>query len=87
MIDEYKMGKLVMDYLEGLQTEWTAIGEAIDDRNLVKSYRLITENPKITKEEFLKEMGIEELEKLTVDEIRESLKRHLEDPETQDFYS
>ena len=36
------------------------IGKAIEDKSLEQSYRLITENPQITKEEFLREMQIEE---------------------------
>ncbi len=60
MTDDYKKGKFICDYLESLDTNLITIGEAIDDNNLERSYRLIKENPKITKEEFLEEMGIEE---------------------------
>ncbi len=38
------------------------IGQAIDDKNVEKSYQLIKENPKITKDEFLTKMKIEETE-------------------------
>ena len=57
---QYQKGTLVMDYLQSLKISWEAIGEAICDENLEQSYQLIKENPKITKEEFLRIMGIEE---------------------------
>ena len=57
---QYQMGMLVMDYLQSLGVKMIAIGEAIDDKNLEKSYQLIKENPQITKEEFLEKMQISE---------------------------
>ncbi len=57
---QYQKALLVMDYLQGLNTDMIAVGRAISDPNLEKSYQLIKENPKITKEEFLRIMGIEE---------------------------
>ncbi len=56
----YQKGILVMDYLQSLGVDMTTVGLAIDDRRLEQSYKLIKENPKITKAEFLQAMGIEE---------------------------
>ncbi len=60
MITQYQMGTLVMDYLEELQVNPIAMLDAICDENLEQSYKLIKENPKITKAEFLQKMGITE---------------------------
>lgn len=57
---QYQMGTLVMDYLRELGTEWVAILDAICDENLEQSFKLIQENPGITKEEFLEKMQISE---------------------------
>ena len=57
---ESQKGSLVMDYLDELGLDWITIGDAICDENLEASYKLISENPSITKEEFLTKMGIEE---------------------------
>lgn len=62
MTDQYEMGITVMDYLQSLGLNMTTILGAICDGQLEKSYKLIQENPNITKEEFLKKMGIEEIE-------------------------
>ena len=59
-ISEYEMGMFVMDYLWDLDTESVAILDAICDENLEASYKLIQENPTITKEEFLERMQISE---------------------------
>lgn len=56
----YQKGIAVMDYLQNLGVGMIAVGKAIDNKNLEKSYQLIQENPKITKEEFLATMGIVE---------------------------
>ena len=56
----YQKGMLVMNYLRGLETDSTAILDAICDENLEQSYQLIQENSSITKEEFLKRMQISE---------------------------
>jgi hypothetical protein len=45
-----------MNYLEGLNMEGVAILDAICDENLELSYKLIKENPKISKAEFLRRM-------------------------------
>jgi len=62
MKTQYQMGVSVMNYLQGLGINMITIGKAIEDKSLEQSYRLITENPQITKEEFLREMQIEEWE-------------------------
>lgn len=56
----YQKGILVMDYLQDLGVNMITIGEAIDDKNLDRSYQLIKENPQITKAEFLKKMQMTE---------------------------
>ena len=50
----------VMNYLESLDTEGVAILDAICDENLEASYKLIKENPQISKAEFLEKMQITE---------------------------
>ena len=61
-MNQYEKGILVMDYLQALGMNMLTVGSAIDDTNLEKSYQLITENPQITKAEFLKKMEITEEE-------------------------
>ncbi len=56
----YQKGMLVMNYLRDLKVEMIAIARAVDDRKLEQSYKLITENPKISKREFLERMQISE---------------------------
>ncbi len=58
----YEKATLVMDYLQGLGLNMLTIGRAIDDSKFQQSYQAITENPKITKREFLDKVGIEEVE-------------------------
>ena len=60
MSEQYKMGIFVMDYLQGLGVDMITIGQAIDDKNLKKSYLLIKENPTISKKEFFRVLGINE---------------------------
>ena len=57
---QYQKGVLVMDYLQELNVRFLAIGRAICDENLEASYKLIKENPKISKKEFLEKMQISE---------------------------
>ena len=45
-----------MDCLKDLEMDWDTILIAICDENLEQSYKLIEENPKISKAEFLKRM-------------------------------
>ena len=59
-MNQYQMGISVMDYLQSLGLNMGTIGYAIQDGYLEKSYQLIKDNPKISKAEFLKRMGIEE---------------------------
>ena len=47
---------LVLNYLRTLGMAPADILEAICDENLEESYKLIKENPKISKAEFLKRM-------------------------------
>ena len=56
MTTQYQKGTLVMNYLRDLGMESVAILDAICDENLEQSYKLIKENLKITKAEFLKRM-------------------------------
>ena len=60
MKTQYEKGILVMDYLQSLGMNMLTVGTAINDTNLEKSYKIIQENPKITKAEFLKMMGLVE---------------------------
>ena len=57
---QHQKGLLVMEYLRELGTESVAILDAICDENLDQSYKLISENPRITKAEFLEKMQISE---------------------------
>lgn len=61
-MNDYQKGILVMDYLQSLNVSMTTVGEATQDKNLEKSFQLIKNNPKISKEEFLEKMNIEEEE-------------------------
>lgn len=61
-MNQYQKGMFVMGYLQDLGLSMLTIGHAIEDKNLEKSYRLIQENPQITKKEFLSIMQIEEIE-------------------------
>lgn len=62
MQNQNQMALSMKNYLEKLGISQITITEAVTDENLEKSYQLITENPKITKQEFLKIMEIEEEE-------------------------
>ena len=57
-----KKGIVVMDYLETLGMNYETILVAICGENVGASYRLIKENPNISKEEVLRKMNIEEWE-------------------------
>lgn len=59
-MNQYEKGVAIMDYLQSLGLDMITIGQAIDDKNLEKSFELIRDNPKITKDEFLAKMGIKE---------------------------
>ncbi|MEG2001747.1 MAG: hypothetical protein RR107_01470 [Clostridia bacterium] len=62
MSEQYQKGILVMNYLKKLDFHPVTIMDAVSDENFRKSYQLIMDNPKITKEEFLTQMQIEEFE-------------------------
>ena len=49
------------NYLRNLGFTWITIAEAMADENKEKTIALLKENPKITKEEFLELMNIEEV--------------------------
>ena len=51
---------VVVNYLDSLNIHPITVTEAVTDENCEKSYQLIKDNPKISKAEFLKKMGIEE---------------------------
>ena len=55
-----------MDFLQKLDIDMIAVLDAICDDNLEKSYKVICENPTITKNEFLKAMNIKEYAKNTI---------------------
>ena len=57
---QYQMGRLVMDYLKDLGVDWDTILISICDENLEASYKLVQENPKISKAEFLAKMQTSE---------------------------
>ena len=57
---DYDKGMVVMDYLKSIGVDIFAIGEAISDDNLDKSFQLIQDNPDISKDDFLGAMDIAE---------------------------
>ena len=59
----YQKSVLVMDYLQSLGLNMLTIGRTIDNDHWEKSYKLISENPNISKKEFLEKMQIKEYQK------------------------
>lgn len=59
MSEAYDKAIFVMDYLRGVGLDMTTVGDAICDENLERSYEIITQNPNITKYEFIEQLGIE----------------------------
>ena len=55
---DYEKGKFVMDYLESIGFDWITIAEAISDKYIKKSYKIIMKNPGIGKYEFVKKLRI-----------------------------
>ena len=51
----------VENYLRSLGLSWITIAEAMSDENCNKTIQLLKQNPRITKEDFLREMKIEEI--------------------------
>ena len=47
-------------YLEGLGLSWIMIAIALSDSNIERSKKILTENPQITKAQFLKKMEMVE---------------------------
>ena len=60
MTEQYRMGILIEEFLEKLNIHSVTVTEAMSDENYRKSYQIITDNPQITKEDFLEAMGLEE---------------------------
>lgn len=60
MSEQYDRGVWLENFLQNLGIDEYAIGTAIDDDNIDKSFQLIQDNPSITKDEFLQKMHIEE---------------------------
>ena len=58
MSEQYQKGSIVKKCLKSLGVHPITIAEALSDKNLEKSYQLITNNPFITKNEFLNAMGL-----------------------------
>lgn len=56
-----KMDMKIENHLRNLRMSWITIAEAMSDENRNKTIQLIKQNPRITKEEFLREMKIEEI--------------------------
>lgn len=51
----------IENYLKNLGLNWIAIAEAMSDENYSKTMELLGKKPQITKNDFLKIMGIEEI--------------------------
>jgi len=60
MSEQYQKGTLVSNYLKKLGVHPITIAEAVSDENYRNSYRLIKENPEISKKEFLTKMQLVE---------------------------
>ena len=54
-----KMAELVIKTLDEKKCPPITVAMAGTKENLEKSYKLLTENPQITLEQFLEEMGLE----------------------------
>ena len=59
MSKDYDKGVFVMDYLRTIGLDGETILDAICDENLDKSYEIISQNPSISKYEFVEQLGIE----------------------------
>ena len=59
MSEAYDKGVFVMDYLQSIGFDFETILDAICDENLDKSYEIITQNPSISKYDFIEQLGIE----------------------------
>ena len=59
MINADNKGIFVMNYLKSVGLDLETILDAICDENLDNSYEIITQNPAITKYEFVEQLGID----------------------------
>ena len=62
-MSRYQKTKLVMNYLKSLGINALTRVRATDDDHWEMSYKLIAENPNISKKEFLEKMQIKEYQK------------------------
>ena len=62
MIERSKMTMLIKLFLKRFDTHPITIAEAISDQHYIKCFKLIMENPHMTKVEFLEKAGIEDWE-------------------------
>ena len=77
MSEAYDKGVFVMDYLQSIGFDFITILDAICDENLDKSYEIITQNPTISKYEFVEELGIEyDEEEISIHEFLCHLQMH-----------
>lgn len=60
IVERRRKFHFVMDFLSNLDIDTFAIGEAIEDGKLEKSYEIITENPQMTKKQALKKLKLKE---------------------------
>ena len=77
MSEAYDKGVFVMDYLQSIGFDFETILDAICDENLDKSYEIITQNPTISKYEFVEKLGIEyDEEEISIHEFLCHLQMH-----------
>ena len=77
MSEAYDKGVFVMDYLQSIGFDFETILDAICDENLDKSYEIITQNPTISKYEFVEKLGIEyDEEEMSIHEFLCHLQMH-----------
>ena len=56
MTEQYEKGSVVAKFLDKLNVHPITVAVAVSNENYKKSYKIIQENPEITKEEFLEKM-------------------------------
>ena len=77
MSEAYDKGVFVIDYLKSIGFDFETILDAICDENLDKSYEIITQNPTISKYEFVEKLGIEyDEEEISIHEFLCHLQMH-----------
>ena len=77
MSEAYDKGVFVMDYLQSIGFDFETILDAICDENLDKSYEIITQNPSISKYDFIEQLGIEyDEEEISIHEFLCHLQMH-----------